>query len=267
MNDLTLYERIPHDSFSVRILDYPMMHYGITPHWHEHIELHYIFEGSATIKCNEKIIKIKSHDCVIINGNELHEGQGGNCSYGCIILPPEYISDNPVIFENICHDETIDSIFMKIYDAWRKKPYTYKALIKGYIYLLIAHLSDNYANQNLSQNLYKMHTDKLHKINTAVKYINDNFTSPITTEQLASMSHFSTGHFCNIFKETLGVSAKEYIKQLRIEKAQGLLESSDMTATEIALCCGFSDLNYFSRTFRQKNNCTPSEYRAKSRLA
>lgn len=267
MNDLTLYERIPKNPFPIHVWDYSMGNYNFAPHWHEHLEIHFIFDGTATIKCNNNIIELKKHDCAVINSNELHESVDGRCSYGCILLPPEYIADNPAMFKNVCRDDVITEAFYNIYKVWRNPHYTYQASIKGYTYLLLAHLIDNYAVKELSPFGYRMRTDRLEKVNNALQYINENFTSPITTAELADMSHFSLEYFCHIFKDTLGMSVKTYIKSLRIEKAEGLLKTTNMTSTEIALCCGFSDLNYFSRSFRQKNGCTPTEYRLKHTLA
>ena len=53
------------------------------------------------------------------------------------------------------------------------------------------------------------------------------------------------------------LSACEY----RIEKAAGLLLSTEKKAGEIATACGFSDISYFTRRFREINGCTPLEYR------
>ena len=50
MNDLTLYEQIPKSSFPIRLLDFHNEPYTFPIHWHEHIEIHYIFSGTATIR-------------------------------------------------------------------------------------------------------------------------------------------------------------------------------------------------------------------------
>lgn len=47
MNDLTLYEQIPKSSFPIRLLDFHNEPYTFPIHWHEHIEIHYIFSGTA----------------------------------------------------------------------------------------------------------------------------------------------------------------------------------------------------------------------------
>ena len=55
--------------------------------------------------------------------------------------------------------------------------------------------------------------------------------------------------------------AIRYLLRYRIEKAAGLLLSTEKKAGEIATICGFSDISYFTRRFREINGCTPLEYR------
>ena len=66
-------------------------------------------------------------------------------------------------------------------------------------------------------------------------------------------------------KEVTEKTAKEYILSLRIEKAVELLDSTEMTITEICYCCGFSDPNYFTRMFKQITGKLPSKIRSRSK--
>jgi transcriptional regulator GlxA family with amidase domain len=53
--------------------------------------------------------------------------------------------------------------------------------------------------------------------------------------------------------------------ELRLVRARNLLAETEYSIKEIATQTGFGDEHYFSRLFRQKLNCTPSEWRARSR--
>lgn len=261
MNNLTLYEKIPESSFPIRLHDYSNEPYQFSLHWHEHIEIHYIFSGTAVIRCADEIIELSENDCVIVNGNELHQGMGGICDYGCMILPPSFFDDTHVIFNRTACSETITKMFTNIYGSFRRQKTGYKHEIKGYTNLLIAHLIQNYTKEMLPENLYLNRMQKLDKINNAVRYINENFTEKITTAKLAEMTHLSEGHFCNIFKEATGVTAKEFVNELRIKKATDLISSTDMTITEVAMYSGFPDVNYFIRMFKKATGKTPNALR------
>lgn len=264
MKDLTLYEKIPESSFPIRLLDYVGALYNFPLHWHEHTEIHFIFQGNAQVRCGDELIKLKENDCVIINGNELHQGMDGVCDYGCMILPPSFFEDAHVIFNRTVSDENISDFFHAIYRSLRSQTIGYKQEIKGHVYLLLAYLTQNYAKEILSETGYFHHVQKLDKINGAVQYINENFTEKITTEQLADIAHLSEGYFCNMFKEVTGMTAKEYINDLRIKKAAALISAGGMNVTEAAMYSGFSDANYFSRVFKKRLGFTPNSVRKKA---
>ena len=58
-------------------------------------------------------------------------------------------------------------------------------------------------------------------------------------------------------------TVNEYLKQVRIKRAEELIVNSAKSFKEISIECGFYDQNYFSKTFTLKNNCSPTEYRKK----
>lgn len=261
MNDLLLYEKIPEDKFPIRLLDYTDMPYSFNAHWHEHTEIHYIFNGTAALQCGDELVELEAGDCAIINSNELHSGESGICSYGCMILPPYFFEDHWIVFERVVRSDTVSDLFARIYSALRADEYGGRLEIKGYTYLLVTHLARKWAKEVLSRSVYARRSQKQEKINTAIKYINDNFAENITTSTLSRLVHLSEGYFCNVFKETMGLTATEYINGLRVKKAADLLAATDMSVTEAALCSGFSDLNYFSRVFKKRMGFTPNSVR------
>lgn len=63
------------------------------------------------------------------------------------------------------------------------------------------------------------------------------------------------------FKQVVGISAMEYVIQLRIKSACDMLRSSGCTSVEIAFACGFQNLSNFNRQFKKCVGCTPRQYR------
>ena len=99
----------------------------------------------------------------------------------------------------------------------------------------------------------------------ATAYMEGHFCSSISVAELAQMSGYSQRQFSRLFKEAYGVSPNAYITNLRIQKAQQLLQNTQLPIGEIAWNCGFEDQNYFSRMFRQTAGVTPSAYRNRER--
>lgn len=58
----------------------------------------------------------------------------------------------------------------------------------------------------------------------------------------------------------LGLTPIQYVKQYRIEKAAEMLLTTRLKAGEIGAACGFSDMSYFTKSFREAKHCTPKEY-------
>lgn len=87
------------------------------------------------------------------------------------------------------------------------------------------------------------------------------FAEPLDLDALAEAAHVSKYHFARSFSETYGETPMRYLTLRRIERAQDLLRSANLTVTEICMAVGFSSLGSFSSKFRELVGETPTEYR------
>lgn len=265
MNDINLYEDMPQEQYLVRVLNYTDNQYGVYAHWHEHIELHLLLEGSCTLKCGDEKILLNAGDCGVINGNELHQGCGGACSFICLILSPSFFENHRAAFRSKICDSYVTELIQKIAaDEQLVDGNTTSLESRGYVYLLIAHLIRLYTVQAFGEAVYSFHSKRMDLINRAVAFMNENYVQPLSTIKLANMVHLSEGYFCQIFKEAFGKTVIEYLNGVRVEKAKQLLITTHMTVAEIAFCCGFCDANYFSRVYKKITNESPKQTRENS---
>ncbi len=100
-------------------------------------------------------------------------------------------------------------------------------------------------------------------IKTVKDYIADNYSKDITLDEVSRIANISPYYFSKLFKEATGENFIEYLTNIRMEKAKELLEKAELTMKEICAMCGYSDPNYFSRTFKKNVGLTPTEYREK----
>ena len=262
MTNANLYETVPQDPFSIRIIHYEHSRYSFSAHWHEHTEIHLILDGTCTLLCNGEKIRLCAGDCAIINGNELHQGGGGSCHFLCLLLSPAFFGNQYIILERLIKDEQINRLADEIAKDAEASALENSLACKGYVYLLLSHLVRHHTARAMNGSVHSKHFTKLEKLNRAITFLNQNYTKPITTSELAEMVYLSEGYFCQLFKEVTGKSAMEYLNALRVEKAEHLLKTSSMSVSEISFCCGFGDANYFSRMYKKIKGETPKETRA-----
>ncbi|MEV0475771.1 helix-turn-helix transcriptional regulator [Streptomyces prunicolor] len=79
---------------------------------------------------------------------------------------------------------------------------------------------------------------------------------------VAAHAGYSRYHFIRAFKEAYGETPGQYLTHRRIERAEEMLRSADLSVTEICHLVGFSSLGSFSAGFKARTGLTPSEYRA-----
>ncbi len=97
----------------------------------------------------------------------------------------------------------------------------------------------------------------------AVAYIDDNFTSDITLEEIAAEAYLSKSHFCVLFKKLNGLTPWEYINIKRINKAVELLKTTNESVLDIATQCGYNNTANFNKIFKSITKQTPKAYRVK----
>ena len=91
--------------------------------------------------------------------------------------------------------------------------------------------------------------------------IQDNLFEDLSIENLAFLTNHSLSSFKRKFSSIYGVSPNKYIVSKRLEKAQSLLNSDERSISQIAFDCGFSDVSYFSKTFKKYYNISPSDFK------
>lgn len=98
-------------------------------------------------------------------------------------------------------------------------------------------------------------------IQKAMRFIHFNYTEQIKVEDLASVAELSSGYLSMLFKKEVGTTIIEYINQKRVQYAQLLLTTTDISIQRIAGMAGFLDDNYFSRIFRKHRGSSPRNFR------
>ncbi|MEZ3469064.1 MAG: AraC family transcriptional regulator [Schaedlerella sp.] len=94
-----------------------------------------------------------------------------------------------------------------------------------------------------------------------ITYIADNFESKITLDECAKLCNFNPSYFSKYFKKHMGITFQDYVKSSRLEQAKWLLLTTNISITDIAYQCGFSNLCVFNKLFKQETGVSASIYR------
>ena len=155
--------------------------------------------------------------------------------------------------------DIIYNLIQHLYFEFNSHPPGYRSMIQSllvrmFILLSRYHQEDNAAADNPALS-----------IATSVAYMEQHFRIDMSIAELAQMAGLSTRHFRRIFQNIYHMSPIRYLNSLRIQTACQMLAATDLSVTEIAIQCGFSDGNYFSTKFKQATGKSPMAYRKNNR--
>ena len=105
--------------------------------------------------------------------------------------------------------------------------------------------------------------DLLIHLRRARDLIDRQYAEPLDLDRLAAAARVSKFHFLRCFAQTYGRTPAAYLTSRRIERAQDLLRSTNLTVTEICWLVGYSSLGTFSRRFSDLVGESPSAYQTR----
>jgi len=98
----------------------------------------------------------------------------------------------------------------------------------------------------------------------AVSYVASNYPEKLRLATAAKLCDLSPFQFSRNFKKEHGLTFRDFVVRVRIQRAAELMKHSSVSVTEAAFVVGFNDLSYFARMFRRQLGVSPSHYRSES---
>lgn len=249
-------------------------------HWHENMQIYFFTQGNAIVTCNKNQYYVKENSIIIINNNDLHslESLTNNLKFYTIRINSDFLfsnqidicqtkffsplSQNQISFKHLIEgDINVLTCINQIINEYFSAEIGHELAVKSSIYNLIVILLRNYIDKFLTKKEINSKINRLKNFDLVFKYIDQNYSNKITNSDLANILNISTYHFCRTFKELSGKTSTEYINQIRLEKAIEYLSKENLNITEIALICGFENINYFSRLFKKQYKIAPTKFR------
>lgn len=233
------------------------------------MELIYIKKGCGHISVDFKEYHVTAPSLVLILPGQLHSidqymdesMEYENIIFSCrCCFPESTITPRRIFLPLLTGRFTVPTVFTPVYPYYedvvapidacdeicKTMPQGYQLYIKSKLYEFFFVL-DNRC-RNLTKPLKSKKT--LDKMKVVLKYVENNYADKISIADIADVAGFSESHFMRYFKETMGTSFVDYLKDYRLTMAARLLQSSDSSVLSISGEVGFESLSYFNRAFK-----------------
>lgn len=220
----------------------------------KHNELIYYLSGSAEIRFNglelkrEKdsinfLPKGKSDEYIVFNREK------SECIDIC--FDTNMPVSNEAFVQKMQNSVKVANLFKKAFSVWVAKNEGYYFECISLLYKIFAEMQKE---SYIPEKQYKA-------IKPAIDYIGENFLKDkITILELTKMCGISESYLKRLFIKKFGISPLKYIIQLKLNYASDLLKSEQYTVSEVADRCGYSNVYFFSRQFKEYIGLTPTEF-------
>ena len=210
----------------------------------QYAAISYKISGEAEFEIMNKKLNVKANDILFIPANTDYKvAYTENDSIIIHITDCNYDTPEIISFENKAE---IEYLFFNLLNEWEKNHSVNQA--KSRIYDILFNLSEEKRRHN-------------HMFDEISSYMEKNFSNPnLNIEDICRHFYISRTNLQRIFLKFVGISPKQYLLKLKLEKSFRLLKEGKMSIKEIALSCGFADEKYFSRVFKEKIGCSPSHF-------
>lgn len=248
--------------------------------------LFYISEGKGIITLNSKAYEVKKGDALLLKSGTLYDIQsasGGKLTVLCfnfdytqqhnnlsLPVPPakgelttgkiiEYVNftdfellNSPIILSQMWRLENeLLEILSEYVHFHNLNAIRISALFTSVLVQIVRQATLNNSNTQQSQK-------KTEKI---LKYIHEHYNEPLNNKLIASVFNYHPNYVSHLILSKTGLPLHKYLLRYRIHIAIGLLQSTDLSAQEIAEKVGFNDYTHFLKYFKQFTGYTTSFFR------
>lgn len=236
----------------------------------EHYILHVISTGKGQVTLRDQTYFLESGDCFIVPKDEVIFYQADTdlpWEYAWIGLSgrkvAQLLSSTELLHTGILYQVTTSQfyqLFSTIIENSQKTESYSPILRMSHLYQLIHHLQTSYPYKPSLK-----HSDANFYLQQAIAYLTHYYHTTLSIQDLANYLHLSRSYLHQLFIKELNVSPKQYLTQLRIERAQALLTTTNYPIKMIANSVGYEDALAFSKLFKAHIGCSPSDYRLKEK--
>lgn len=252
-------------------------------HWHEEWEAVVLTQGSCLVAAGNQKAVLRSGEGFFIHSGALHgcwDEENSGCRFHSIVFHPRLVGAG---LDSVFHQQFVqplldssgpELILLKSDIPWQKAaleaieaawqsfvqedtgfPFRVRNALSELTFLLYSHLSPA-VSQVSSKDLRDAQ-----RIKAMLSCIHQHYASELSTAAIAASASISESECLRCFRSTIGTTPIRYLKQYRVQQAAKLLMETNWKVSDIAVRCGFLDMSYFTKAFRETMGTVPTEYR------
>ena len=246
-------------------------------HWHEALEFGYVVEGRVKISTTTRTLTLEKGEAYFTNSNALTAVENiDNCILDSHLFHPVFLGGHfKSVYETKYLNPVTQNRNLELL-PFRAENQTQKHILQKLCQLSSLQSKQNveFQTRNLLSEIWLLLLEELthtrlktvpaknqDRILTMLSYIQENYARKITLQEIADASAVSTRECLRCFRASIQQSPMEYLVEYRIQVAAKLLETTDLSVTEIAMRTGWGSNSYFTKMFHQIRGKTPNLYR------
>ena len=255
--------------------------FGFDSHWHNEWEIIYVRDGKFHFYVDGRSFVLRKNEALVIDRYAIHTSAnyeaGNGLGYNCFVFGEKFLCPDPESYIYHHYFKKLDSGSITLtqsitgahkyeheilnhlqhLDKLSYKPETNALSIQ---ILLLSIFNILLQEQAFTSNTKKSNVQN-ELVKSALLYFNQKYHEPLQIADIAKSLNISIDHFIRLFKAAVGITPKQYIQYLRVQKALSIMKlSPDLLISDIAQRTGFDDVNYFSRVFKKSTGLSPSQY-------
>ena len=248
--------------------------------WHEDVEFIYVNKGVFHLYINEVLYELHEGDLAIVNSNYLHYGNAPEDSFCEIFVilfrlqdlisdrsPNEphlaALANNLLWFPPVIHPAEpiyapLCELLRLIHGMLIERPVgadlKIKSLLFDILFLFCTHeeyfiREPGWDSSNAKEKLLALHS-----------FLNEHYSEHFTVRELAENLHMSQDSFYKFTSSAIGCSPVTYVNRYRLSRAAEMLDTTNLSVTDVCFQCGFQNISYFIRAFKKQYGLTPKQH-------
>ena len=254
-------------------------------HWHDELEAAIVTEGAIHVVIGSEQFDLGTGDGFFVNALALHSCQSltaESCRLHSLVFHPRLIGGSaessfnqnyvlPVTqnkgFVGMKLNKAIPwqkGVLGALNEAWQasvQECERFDLKVRYALSTALALIAEHVVS--MKTDVSPKHLRDSERVKTMLQFIMDNYGDAIDTAAIAQSASVSESECLRCFRATIGTTPIRYLREYRIERAANRLASSQASIADIAAACGFQDISYFTKTFREMKGRTPKAYRKK----